>query len=59
MKKYALVTVEGTAAGETTLCGHCFVDNMIFTKIPPDVKDPNFRDVTDNDECTCIICGFN
>jgi len=58
MKTYSLLTTEGTACPETTLCEkHLKIEYMIKVAIPYDVTDKNFTETTGNEECRCVFCN--
>lgn len=58
MKKYAMITDEGTAASETGLCNSCkLLHGVDVVKKPSDCPSCKLVDVSDNPEIKCIICG--
>ncbi len=63
MKKFALITHEETAINETTLCEAHFDKHRDYAlwvmADESELKSRDFVDVTENEECSCIVCGFN
>lgn len=58
MKKYAMLTDQGTAAAETGICTDCRnPKNENKLKPDSDVKAFAFVDVSDNTAIVCMICG--
>lgn len=61
MKKYALVTDEGTAISESCICEkHDNITNRNYINYviaPSDAITTLFFDVSNNDACECIFCG--
>lgn len=64
MKKFSLITKQGTAISETTLCEVHFTDTyknhcLYVISSKKELRDMIFEDISLNDECSCIICGHN
>lgn len=56
-KIYALITKQGTAAGETGLCEeHLKLQQHIAS--PEDCPQRQWVDVTGNDAISCMECGY-
>lgn len=62
----ALLTDQGTAAGETFLCGTCFygpdgLSNQAYARKQAHSYDVNpdseFEDCTGNEAASCCVCG--
>lgn len=58
-KLFALINDEGTACRETCLCETHFTDSMkkiVEFGCWDDAIPDSWTDVTDNEECACVIC---
>lgn len=65
IRKAALVTNEGTAMPETCLCSQHMVEPHLTASFHEATKARDWNgqealsDVTENENCSCIVCGFN
>jgi hypothetical protein len=66
MSTHSLVTHQGTAMPESTLCGQHLTedaarDTAVFAAEQSEDWDgePSFHDSTGNDCVSCIVCGTN
>jgi hypothetical protein len=58
---YALLTTRGTAAHETALCNHCYLEPQVRQRYSaaafPDVASTEYTDCSGNEALVCVHCG--
>lgn len=58
MNTFSLVTDQGTAASETCHCDNCTAYRDTI-QVPDDCIPDSWTNTTENEVCTCIICGYD